>query len=100
MLNFVMSITKSAVDRGAQLAKIHIEPADIDKYALDLSQILDLVEQMNVVSTSEVEPLAHPQDIELRLRPDQVTEVDSRERFQAAAPAAERGLYLVPKIIE
>ena len=100
MLNFVMSITKSAVERVAHLARIHIEPADIDKYTLDLSQILDLVEQMNAVPTSEVEPLAHPQDIELRLRPDQVTEVDSRERFQAVAPAAERGLYLVPKIIE
>ena len=95
-----MSITKSAVERVAHLARIHIEPADIDKYALDLSQILDLVEQMNSVPTSEVEPLAHPQDIELRLRPDQVTEADSHERFQALAPAAERGLYLVPKIIE
>ena len=100
MLNIIMSITKSAVERVAHLAKIHIEPADIDKYALDLSQILDLVEEMNSVPTSGVEPLAHPQNIELRLRPDQVTEVDSRERFQAVAPAAERGLYLVPKIIE
>ena len=100
MLNIIMSITKSAVERVAHLARIHIEPADIDKYALDLSQILDMVEQMNSVQTSEVEPLAHPQDIELRLRPDHVTEVNSRERFQAVAPAAERGLYLVPKIIE
>ncbi len=100
MLNIIMSITKSAVERVAHLARIHIEPTDIDKYALDLTQILDLVEQMNLVPTSEVEPLAHPQDIELRLRPDQVTEVGSRERFQAVAPAAERGLYLVPKIIE
>ena len=58
-----MSITKSAVERVAHLARIHIEPADIDKYARDLSQILDLVEQMNSVPTSEVEPLAHPQDI-------------------------------------
>ena len=95
-----MSITKSSVERVAHLARIHIESTDIDKYALDLSQILDLVKEMNSVPTSGVEPLAHPQNIELRLRPDQVTEVDSRERFQAVAPAAERGLYLVPKIIE
>ena len=99
MLNFVMSITKSAVKRVADLAKIHIEPADIDKYALDLSQILDLVEQMNSVPTSGVEPLAHPQDIELRLRPDEVTEVTTRARLQAVAPATELGLYLVPRII-
>ena len=95
-----MSITKSVVERVAHLDRIHIEPADIDRYALDLSQILDLVEQMNAVPTSKVEPLAHPQNIELRLRPDQVTEVDARTRLQAVAPAAERGLYLVPRIIE
>ena len=100
MLNIIMSITKSAVERVAHLARIHIEPADINKYALDLSQILDLVEQMNTVPTSGVEPLAHPQDIELRLRPDHVTEVNARERLQAVAPATERGLYLVPRIIE
>ena len=95
-----MSITKSAVERAAHLAKIHIEPADIDRYARDLSQILDLVEQMNAVPTSKVEPLAHPQNIELRLRQDEVTEINARERLQAVAPAAERGLYLVPRIIE
>ena len=95
-----MSITKSAVEHVAHLARILVEPADIDQYALDLSQILDLVEQMNSVPTIGIEPLAHPQDIELRLRPDQVTEVNARERLQAVAPAAERGLYLVPKIIE
>jgi aspartyl-tRNA(Asn)/glutamyl-tRNA(Gln) amidotransferase subunit C len=100
MLDFVMSITKSAVERVAHLARIHIEPADIDKYAFDLSQILDLVEQMDLVPTSKVEPLAHPQDIELRLRPDLVTEINARARLQAVAPAAERGLYLVPRIIE
>lgn len=100
MLNFVMSITKSAVERVAHLARIHIEPTDIDKYTLDLSQILDLVEQMNSVPTSEVEPLAHPQEIELRLRLDEVTEGNARARLQAVAPAAERGLYLVPRIIE
>ena len=100
MLNLVMSITKSAVERVAHLARIHIEPVDVDKYALDLSQILDLVEQMNLVSTSEVKPLAHPQNVELRLRPDQVTEINARPRLQAVAPATERGLYLVPKIIE
>jgi aspartyl-tRNA(Asn)/glutamyl-tRNA(Gln) amidotransferase subunit C len=95
-----MSITKSAVERVAHLARIHIKPTDIDKYTLDLSQILDLVEQMNSVPTSEVEPLAHPQNIALRLRPDQVTEGNARDRLQAVAPVVEQGLYLVPRIIE
>jgi aspartyl-tRNA(Asn)/glutamyl-tRNA(Gln) amidotransferase subunit C len=48
--------------------------------------------------------MAHALDAQLavqqRLRPDEVTEPDGRDAYQAAAPAVERGLYLVPKVIE
>jgi aspartyl-tRNA(Asn)/glutamyl-tRNA(Gln) amidotransferase subunit C len=77
-----------------------IDAGNIDQYSRDLSEILDLVKKMDSVSTDNVEPLAHPQDIELRLRPDQVTEPNHRERLQNMAPATDQGLYLVPKIIE
>ena len=95
-----MTINKSMVERIAHLAKIHIETKNIEKYTQDLSEIIDLFEKMNSVATTDVEPLAHPQDIELRLRPDQVTEENSGDRFQDIAPETQRGLYLVPKIIE
>jgi aspartyl-tRNA(Asn)/glutamyl-tRNA(Gln) amidotransferase subunit C len=56
------------------------------------------------VDTSGVEPMAHPvaaiQDITLRLREDRVSETDQREANQRSAPAVERGLFLVPKVIE
>ena len=48
--------------------------------------------------------LAHPvaamQDIQLRLRDDVVSEPNQREANQKSAPAVERGLFLVPKVIE
>ena len=44
--------------------------------------------------------MAHPLDAVQRLRPDEVSEPDRREHFQAIAPAVEDGLYLVPKVIE
>ena len=48
--------------------------------------------------------MAHPLDARLpegqRLRPDEVTETDRREAYQAVAPAVQDGLYLVPKVIE
>ena len=51
-----------------------------------------------------MEPLAHPvaaiQDVALRLRDDVVSEPDQREANQRSAPAVERGLFLVPKVIE
>lgn len=55
---------------------------------------------MDEVDTRSVEPLAHPLDLSARLRPDQVTESDQRDLFQSIAPEVERGLYLVPKVIE
>ena len=95
-----MSITKSDVKRVAHLARIRIEPGEVESYAQELSTILDLVGQMDSVPTNNIQPLAHPQDIELRLRLDEVTEVNSRERLQLLAPATTHGLYLVPKVIE
>jgi len=44
--------------------------------------------------------MAHAQDISTRLRDDIVTETDQRETLQASAPAVEKGLFLVPKVID
>jgi len=44
--------------------------------------------------------MAHPLDVAQRLRPDAVTEPDVREACLSQAPAAEAGLFLVPKVIE
>jgi len=59
---------------------------------------------MRAVDTSGLTPLPHPvatvQPVALRLREDVVSEPNQRERNQRSAPAVERGLYLVPKVIE
>jgi aspartyl-tRNA(Asn)/glutamyl-tRNA(Gln) amidotransferase subunit C len=44
--------------------------------------------------------MAHPLGLTQRLRPDEVTEANRRETYQAHAPAVEDGLFLVPKVIE
>ena len=45
-------------------------------------------------------PIAHPLDRPQRLRDDVVTESDRHGLYQKNAPAVERDLYLVPKVIE
>jgi aspartyl-tRNA(Asn)/glutamyl-tRNA(Gln) amidotransferase subunit C len=55
---------------------------------------------MSAVDTSQVQPMAHPMDQVQRLRPDEVSEANQRDWFQAHAPLTEAGLYLVPKVIE
>lgn len=95
-----MSLDKSQVEKIAHLARLQIDPADVDQYATNLSNILDLVEQLSTADTGQISPLAHPVEASQRLREDVVTETNQREKFQAIAPAVENGLYLVPRVIE
>jgi aspartyl-tRNA(Asn)/glutamyl-tRNA(Gln) amidotransferase subunit C len=95
-----MPLDRDQVRKIAHLARLEISEAESASYAESLSRILGLIEQMNAVDTTGVEPMAHPNDAGLRLRADAVSEPDQRERFQAIAPATEAGLYLVPKVIE
>ncbi len=95
-----MSLTRSDVEKIAHLARLALREEDIPAYARTLTAILDMVAQMNAVDTRDVTPMAHPLEAVQRLRPDEVTEKDQRERFQAIAPQVEAGLYLVPRVIE
>lgn len=95
-----MSLSKEDVEKIAHLARISLNEGDIPAYARNLSNILELVEQMNAVNTEGVPPMAHPLDMSARLRADEATETDQRVHFQKNAPQTEAGLYLVPKVIE
>jgi aspartyl-tRNA(Asn)/glutamyl-tRNA(Gln) amidotransferase subunit C len=95
-----MPIDAKEVGQIAHLARLSISEPATRAYARDLSAILDFVEQLGAVDTEGVEPLAHPLEMTQRLRADEPTEPDERERFQAIAPATEDGHYLVPRVIE
>jgi len=95
-----MPLEKEEVEKIAHLARISLTETDIPLYTHHLSNILNLVAQMNDVETSDLSPMAHPLDEVARLRPDTVSEIDQREHFQTIAPQIEAGLYLVPKVIE
>ncbi len=92
---------KSEDVRGiAHLARLHIDDDAIDDYVNDLSSILTLVEQMNQIDSSGVEPLSNPLDATQRLREDVVTEINQRDKFQGIAPDVAEGFYRVPRVIE
>lgn len=95
-----MSLTLEQVKRIAHLARIEVSEADALATQGHLNGIFQLIEQMQAVDTSGVEPMAHAQDLGQRLREDLVIEGDRRAAFQAIAPETEVGLYLVPKVIE
>ena len=99
-----MSLTTSDISRIANLARLELQPAESNRLLAQLNGFFDIVEKMRAVDTIGIEPLAHPvatvQDIALRLRDDVVLETNEREANQRSAPAVERGLFLVPKVIE
>jgi aspartyl-tRNA(Asn)/glutamyl-tRNA(Gln) amidotransferase subunit C len=99
-MELFVSLEPEDVEKIAHLARLRIEAQNIPGYARNLSEILALVERMNSIDTQGVQPMAHPQDIHQRLRADEITESDQRDRFQKNAPQTEAGLYLVPKVIE
>ena len=95
-----MSISHSEVERVARLARLRIDPADLDDRARDLGRILELFDRLAAVDTRGVEPLSHPLDATQRLRPDAVTEKVDRAALQRGAPEVEGGMYMVPQVIE
>lgn len=95
-----MALELDDVKRVARLARIAITEEEARSVLPQLHGIFSLIEQMQAVDVSRVEPMSHAQDVTLRLRDDQVTESDQRDRLLAVAPAVEAGLYLVPKVIE
>ncbi|MEC9408686.1 MAG: Asp-tRNA(Asn)/Glu-tRNA(Gln) amidotransferase subunit GatC [Abyssibacter sp.] len=95
-----MSLTEDQLRTVAHLARLELDEADVERYSSNLNDILAMVDQLNQADTTDVSPMAHPLDMVQRLRPDAVSETDLRERFQALAPATERGLYRVPRVIE
>ena len=95
-----MSVGQTDIEKIAQLARLRIADSEITGLTRRIADILAMVDQMQGIDTSAVEPLANPLDASQRLRPDVVTEGDRHEEFQALAPAVEDALYLVPKVLE
>ena len=95
-----MAIEQDQIEKIAELARIRIAQDQIGEVTERITEILHMVDQLQAVDTSAVEPMANPVDAVQRLRADEVTESNRREAFQAIAPSVESGLYLVPKVIE
>jgi aspartyl-tRNA(Asn)/glutamyl-tRNA(Gln) amidotransferase subunit C len=99
-----MALTPQDIARIATLARLEMDAAHSARMLTQLNGFFDIVGQMNAVDTTGVEPLAHPtaviDTVALRLRADVASEPNQREANQQSAPAVERGLFLVPKVIE
>ena len=99
-----MALSTQDIARIANLARLELSSIESERMLTRINGFFDIVEKMRAVDTAGIEPLAHPmdavQEVALRLREDRASEKIDREANQQSAPAVERGLFLVPKVIE
>ncbi len=99
-----MALTPQDIARIANLVRLDLNPEESERMLAQINGFFGIVEKMRAVDTTGVEPLSHPvaavQDVALRLREDVASEPNQREANQRSAPYVERGLFLVPKVIE
>ena len=95
-----MALRLEEIEKLGELARLRIEPDEIEDLVAKLTSILEFVDQLQAAETGDVEPMAHAARSEPATPTGRVTETDHHELYQQNAPQVERGLYLVPRVIE
>ena len=95
-----MAIDKDVVKYIAKLARLELSNKEIDYFTSQLGHILDYIGQLKDVDTSKIEPTSHVVSIKNIFHEDIAGPSLSRDLVLRGAPAAEGGLFKVPRIIE
>jgi len=95
-----MSLDLDQVRRIAHLARIEITDDEAQRSLAQLTDIFAMIERMQAVDTTGIEPMADPLGGSQRLRDDVVTEGDQRDAVMLNAPEQLNGLYIVPRVVE
>ena len=93
-------IDKTEVKKVAKLSRLDLTDAEVQEFTGQLSAILEYVEKMNELDTSDVEPLAHCLSISNVFRADCVKESLGTEKTLANAPQRDGEFFKVPKILD
>ncbi len=92
-----MSLSDDQIRRIARLARIELEREDVAEVAGRLNRILGLIDELQAVDTTGIEPMAHAQNWSSGCGPMRSPRPTSASCSSRVAPAVEDGLYLVPQ---
>ena len=95
-----MKIDKDGVIHVANLARLNLDEAAIEKFAGQIGTILEYVNTLDRVDTEGVAPTSHAISLTNAFREDTAQEPFDRDAALANAPEDEDGNFLVPKVIE
>lgn len=88
------------MEKLTRLAHLQLSDAEQTAARADLEAIIGMIDTFNAAEVGDTQPMSHPLDLQARLRADIATADIARETYQALAPSAENGLYLVPQVID
>ena len=94
-----MKITRDEVLYVADLARLDLDEASIDKLAEQVGKILEYIDLLNRVDTKEVKPTSHAIFLTNAFREDEVKEHLDRDLALSNAPQKEDGSFIVPKVV-
>jgi aspartyl-tRNA(Asn)/glutamyl-tRNA(Gln) amidotransferase subunit C len=95
-----MKLTREDVTRVAQLARLRFLPEELDQLTIELQSILEYMDKLGNLDTSEIEPFTQAVEISNPFREDAVTNTPNTDAILANAPARAKTFFKVPKIIE
>lgn len=93
------TLTRKEVEEIALLARLHLEPDELEKMQGELGAILAHFDAIAAVDTSAVAPMTHAVAMDLALRPDVPAPSLPVEDALRQAPKHVDGLFVVPAII-
>lgn len=88
------------LEKLATLSRLALSEDDKQDLLPALSAIVAWADGLHQAPTEGVTPMAHPHDLALRLRDDQVDSLPERSVLMANAPQAAQGLFVVPRVVE
>ena len=95
-----MSVDAATVRRIAHLARIAVAEDEVEHLRGELNAILAFVEQLSEVDVEGVEAMTSVSPMEMKKRPDEVTDGGIPDDILKNAPAAQDGFFVVPKMVE
>lgn len=92
-------LSRDDVAHLANLARIDLEPEELDRLVGELDVILTSVAQVQQAPIADVQPMSHPMPLVNVTRPDVVRPSLTPEEALSGAPAAEEQRFSVPRIL-
>ncbi len=89
-----------AVQKCAALARLQVEPEQVERLAEDFDRILDAFRGLTELDVSGVKPMTGALDLQDIVRADEPRPSLERERLLAPAPKVEDGFFAVPKTVD